>query len=513
MRVALRVDVSRQIGTGHLLRCAALARALRDVGADVCFLMRDLGLDRVDWLRAQGFESTLLPPPAQGLDSLAANPAINHAAWAGVTDETDVMQTVQALRGSVIDWLVIDHYSFDQRWHRAVATALGCRIAVIDDLADRDLAADLLVDHNQHRDHRAKYGEHLPSAAVLLGGPRYALLGAVFANAPRCQIQHGVDSIGVFMGGVDECNASLGVLAAIDSAGFEGRVEIVTTSANPHLSVLGRAVAARQATTLSIDLPNLAAFFARHDLQIGAGGGATWERCCIGAPTLAVVVADNQLAVVPELVSLGVLATAQPASSLDAAVLGSAIREMIAATPRRRALAERSRALVDGLGARRVALRMACHSLTVRPAIADDAAMLHQWRNHPETRRVSRDAGEISLADHRAWLQRTLTDAARTLLVGEVGCIPVGAIRFDRLAGASAEVSLYLDPGLHGLGLGAVLLHVGERSVPQDHHLLAAVLPGNEASTRLFAGAGYLPAGPGAWIKTTSQRIPRSPTP
>ena len=352
MRVAFRVDASQAIGTGHVRRCLALAHALRAVGVECRFVTRDLGVDSVGMIGREAFSAALLPAPDGPAEPDAR---VVHSAWAGVTLAVDVAQTRTALAEWAPDWVVIDHYAFDSRWHEEIRAALGCRIAAIDDFADRRLACDLLIDHNHARDHRTKYGEHLPAEVVLLGGPEYALLGPVFANAPRYQPRATVQSIGVFMGGVDRANLSARVLDAIGLAGFEGPVEIVATSANPHLAALRAAAEARASTVLSVDLGDLAAFFARHDLQVGAGGGASWERCCIGVPTLLLVVAENQLAVVPDLAAGGIVATPEPPDSLDARAIARAIAELIDDSARRAGLAAKARALVDGRGAMRVA--------------------------------------------------------------------------------------------------------------------------------------------------------------
>lgn len=103
------------------------------------------------------------------------------------------------------------------------------------------------------------------------------------------------------MGGTDPGGISARVLAACRAAGFAGTIEVVSTSANSRLDALQQACAVDSAVTLTLDQPDLAGFFARHDLQIGAGGGATWERCCIGAPTVAMALVANQSAVVPGL--------------------------------------------------------------------------------------------------------------------------------------------------------------------------------------------------------------------
>lgn len=500
MKVALRADASPALGTGHVRRCLALAHALREAGADVRLATRSLGFDTAALARAAGFPTVVVD--AAGRAGLSAR--ADHV--------DDAHATAAALAADPPHWIVVDHYGLGARWHTAVARALGCRVAVIDDLADRELRCDLLVDHNHCADHRAKYAGRLDAGTPLLGGPRYALLGPAYADAPRCEIHDEVRSLGIFMGGLDAAGASTLVLRAIGDAGFDGPVEVVSSAASPGLDTLRAAAAARPHTTLRLDLPELSAFFARHDVQVGAGGGATWERCCIGAPTLALVVADNQRVVVPELAAIGVVAAPQPEDALDCAAVARALRALIGNASTRRSLAERARALVDGHGARRVALRLLADTLTLRRATPADAKRLHDWRNHPATRGMSRDSAPIPWPVHTAWLERTLADPTRTLLVGSVGRIPVGVIRFDGLGSGTAEVSLYLDPLLHGLGLGSALLRAGEVQVPPDHDLAARVLDANPGSQRLFAAAGYVPQGAGRWLKPAAPRLPQRNT-
>lgn len=159
------------------------------------------------------------------------------------------------------------------------------------------------------------------------------------------------------MGGVDAGGHSATVLAALRDAGFSGQIEIVTTHANPHLATLTALVEADGSAKLSVNLADLTGFFARHDLQVGAGGGASWERCCIGAPTLLMVVADNQRAVAPALAERGIVALAD---SADKRTLVDVLEKLIPDVERRRSLAQRGRQLVDGRGAARVAEEMRC---------------------------------------------------------------------------------------------------------------------------------------------------------
>ena len=57
---------------------------------------------------------------------------------------------------------------------------------------------------------------------------------------------------------------------------------------------MGTLVAKRPHTTLHGPQPSLAGLIARADLAIGAGGATTWERACLGLPTLMAPIAHNQ---------------------------------------------------------------------------------------------------------------------------------------------------------------------------------------------------------------------------
>lgn len=507
IRVALRADASRRIGLGHVKRCIALAAALRSTGADVRLVTRQLGLESGQIDAADPAERLLLPPPVSG--SMHTD-RVPHAAWAEVGWELDAMQTIEALQQWRPDWVVVDHYAFDERWHDRVCQGLKTRLAAIDDLADRDISAEVLVDPNLSDDHRKKYAGHLPKEAALLGGPRFALLGPAYASGSPLVIGPTVRSIGIFMGGVDAGNlSSLALRACREHAEFRGRIEIATTSSYPHAADL-RALARRwMDTEVSCDLPHLAAFFARHDLQIGAGGGAAWERCCIGAPTLAVAAALNQDAVLPALSRLGAVQMVRGPDLPDEREMGRAIRSLIADPSRRRELSERSRALVDGLGAKRVALRLAAASFSIRPATLSDSETMYAWRNAAATRSVSTNPNEIRWEDHQCWVRASLASPERWLFIGRVGSTDVGVIRFDRRASDRFEVSLYLDPAIHGLGLGRALLLAGERCMLDQTSavggFVATVLPENRSSVRLFASCGY-ELRRGLWEKNVDAR-------
>ncbi len=338
MRFAFRADASTGLGLGHLKRCLALGHVLRCRGAGVHFFLRASDIDGAELAAAQGFAATTLALTA---------------AQGEVADATAFVHAARTTRTATPDVVVVDHYGLGARWHRAVRGAIDARLAAIDDLADRAHDVDVLIDHNLCSP--TKYSGRIGTDTRLLAGPRFALLGPSYAQTPHNEAAAQVRSIGICMGGADALNLNETALDACRSlAGFDGEIEIATTTANPHLVRLRERLLTDPRTRLSLDQPDLAAFFARHDLHIGAGGGSTWERCCLGAPTLAVIAADNQRPVLMPLRELGVLElldqeppTADPIARALQALLGD---------PRRRAaLGRNARKLVDGLGAERVA--------------------------------------------------------------------------------------------------------------------------------------------------------------
>lgn len=357
--VVFRTDASTQIGSGHVKRCQSLGAALVRRGMDVVFVSRASDVPLSGMFDYQPFTLIELPPADRAKGAPAGRTleahAPAHAHWLSTDWQTDAQATLACLKGRPVAAVVVDHYALDAHWHRSVGQSLRCRMVAIDDLADRALAVDLIIDHNHAEDHRLKYQAVNPTGAPVLGGPRHALLAEGFENAARNAAADPVRSIGVFMGGIDRLHLSAAALHGLrDTAQFAGEVEIVTTSGNPNLDALRAVATADGRTQMTVDAPDLASFFGRHELHIGAGGGATWERCCLGAPSIAVVVAENQRQVLLPLARLNVLDLVEQEAP-DAAQMGAHALALIHQPHKRKALSANAMQLVDGQGCRRIA--------------------------------------------------------------------------------------------------------------------------------------------------------------
>ncbi len=503
MRVAFRVDASQTMGTGHVRRCLSLAQALNAVGAHTQFICREH--DGVSAQVMPGHQPCSWLAPTQPAPTSPDEQPTAHAGWGLVPWAHDADQTIAALRDNPPDWLVVDHYAWDARWHQRVRKALGCRVMVIDDLADRPLDADLLFDQNLHVDHRAKYGLRIVPETRLLAGPRYALLSARYATATRYQFSETVRSIGIFMGGTDPDDlSSQALLACREVARFTGEVVLVSSTQSPHHAQRAALATQWPRTQVVCDLPDLSNFFAAHDLQIGAGGGAAWERCCLGAPTVAWAIAANQQAVLPQLAALSAVQLVETrGTDVSPKVLGQAIADLIAQPERRQHLSQQASRLVDGLGSARVAAVMALSvspDLSLRTATLDDEQLLLDWSNDSQTRRNAFNPEPIAAPTHAAWLRARLAQPDTcVLLVAQAGNgVAVGTIRFERDTNSDADswwLSYSLDAAFRRLGLAHVLVEQGvqmlARHTGNTGCVKALVKPDNPASLKTFAALSF----------------------
>lgn len=498
MKLAFRVDAGAHIGTGHLMRCLTLADAWRARGARTRFVARNLDSSLQRRVVEAGHEFTALPAPS----STAATPAMRpgepaHAHWLGASPEEDAEQTLESLGPDTWDWLVVDHYAVDHRWQRRVRPA-AARLMVIDDLGDRKHDCDLLLDQNLHANPASRYTGRVADTCRLLLGPRYALLRPEFlALRSSCRPRVGrVDRLLVFLGGVDADNCTAAVLAAITRLPVSpARVDVVIGATHPHREQIAARCAA-DGHRLHVQTPDLGALMAVADLAIGAGGSATWERCALGLPTLALRLADNQAELIVQ-ASLAGIVHGPSIDPLDVEALARHLLALVESPSWREAISRQALSTVDANGTERIVRAMhGMHgiALTLRRATPNDSPDLLRWRNDETVRSMSHDRRPISPEGHHAWLQAVLADPARDLLIGELNGEPAAVLRFD-IAGARALVSIYAVPGQAGRGAGAAALAEGERWLrrhrPGVEFVDAVVLAGNEASHALFKSAGF----------------------
>ncbi|MDB4638757.1 UDP-2,4-diacetamido-2,4,6-trideoxy-beta-L-altropyranose hydrolase [bacterium] len=306
--LVIRCDASFLIGSGHVMRCRTLAHELLRRGVKVIFLCRRQPGDLIKSL-AQEFTVLELPELQRSTISKSCDEPLQsrklYSSWLGCSQKQDAADCLRALAEAGIrtfSWLVVDHYGLDADWEAQMLS--GCvgdflpRFFVIDDLADRHHQTDFLLDQGFYGAiTETRYKGLVPDQCRQLLGPQYALLGPEYAQLhtllpSRTELRR----VFVFFGGVDLSNhTSKALEALLDPELADLAVDVVLGFQCPHRQVVEKSVKRRPYTTLHNPQPSLAGLMSRADLAIGAGGATTWERACLGLPSLVVAIAENQL--------------------------------------------------------------------------------------------------------------------------------------------------------------------------------------------------------------------------
>lgn len=371
MQIAFRTDASLQMGSGHVMRCLTLANALTARGAQCHFISRAHSGNLICTIQQHGFKVNSLVAPVQqaraAIKTIATveldtqphqPPEPAHAAWLGSIWQADATDTAAVLASLQPDWLVVDHYALDQHWESALWPHYK-KLMVIDDLADRPHHCNLLLDQNLGRQPQ-DYAKLVPAHCQLLTGPQYALLRPEFAalrpySLQRRQAQPTIGKLLITMGGVDQDNATGQVLQALKACALPAdcRITVVMGLTAPWLQNV-RDLAAQMPwpTDVVVNVNDMAQRMADSDLAIGAAGSTSWERCCLGLPTLMVVLAENQQLGAKALDAAHVARLIGTVSDI-AAQLPLAIRELIDSECQIR-MSHAASAITDGQGVDRI---------------------------------------------------------------------------------------------------------------------------------------------------------------
>lgn len=476
--VLLHVNAGLEYGMGHLMRAATLASEAADRGWSVT-VAGDLDQAALRLMRAN-------------LSTGAVH----------VVRRADQLRELRGLvDGLAPDVVHIDSYSTE-------SDALMGSAPVVSNVQDGGFGArltDLTIDPT------------LGAETAFVGAARADVRLAGVAYAPiRRQVREARGSwarsttrsrVLVVLGGTDPHRVTPRLVEAMLADERDMQLTVVAP-ASVHDQVRRMTQASGRRADVVGFLDDLPAAAVRHDLVVSAAGTSVWDLACMGVPTALVCVTENQERGYDAAVARGLAVGLQRSPQRPWKLVAQDVGDMLQDADVLQAMSRLGMEIVDGLGAWRVvgaweSLLDAVKpspgdaDLTSRHASITDAHMLFEWRNDPDTRRMSRSTDEVSWDEHIHWITRVLDDASRILLIIEHDGRPVGTVRWDHRSGIDWEVSIALSPSARGQGLSFGVLAAGESGLPSGvHRLVAAVNVENTASRRLFERSGYLPYAP-----------------
>lgn len=346
--IVFRVDASIQMGTGHVMRCLTLADALSRQGAKCEFICREHPGHLNALITQRGYKVHALAHVEQSSPQMSSDTAaLAHAHWLGATQEEDYQACAPLIQSVQPDWLIVDHYALDERWQKEMRPFCQ-KTMVIDDLADRQHDCDLLLDQTFGRN-SDDYKPFVPEHCQLLCGAEYALLRPEFVQWRAYSLKRRengqLEHLLINLGGVDKDNITTQILQALSNASLPKncRITVVMGATAPWVKeVEEQAAQMLWPTEVKVGVSNMAELMANSDLAIGAAGATSWERCCLGLPTIMIVLADNQKLIAQALANNGVIIPMYDAQQLPSL--------MINASSKLNELSQRSAKISDGTG-------------------------------------------------------------------------------------------------------------------------------------------------------------------
>jgi len=335
VHLLVRIDANAAIGSGHAMRCLALAEAWREQGGHARFAAADLHSGVEERIAGSGFDIDRLP-----------------AAYPDPRDADALCRTAAMISGD--GWIVADGYRFDGSYHAAVRRS-GWPLLVIDDYAHLPYYdTDVLLNQNIGAERLPYAG---PARMTRLLGTRFALLRPEFTTRERQPDETRVNAtrLLITMGGGDPDNVTATVLAAVLAMlSRPSHVRVVVGPSNPHALELRRLATKALDVQVVEDPADMPGVFDWADLAITAAGSTCWELAYLGVPMITVVTADNQRGIATGLAELGASINLGWHAEVKRDAVADSVHALQRDAPRRMRMAAAGRRLVDGGGAARV---------------------------------------------------------------------------------------------------------------------------------------------------------------
>lgn len=336
MKILIRVDASTQIGTGHIMRCLALAQVLQDEGGEAIFVLATHAPNLESRLKSEGMKVVHLDVEMGSIE--------------------DASETSELAHSCSCQWVVADGYHFLGEYQRIIKDA-RLSLLFIDDYGHAEhYYADFVLNQNVYA-HEGFY-QNRESYTKLLLGTKYALLRREFWQWQgwEREIPPVARKILVTLGGADPDNVTLRVIQAFQEVTVEElEVVVVVGGSNPHYEKL---LAAVEKSGVSIELrrnvTNMPELMAWADVAIAAGGSTVWELIFMNLPTLIIILADNQLINTKKLSQLGAVFNLGWHQNISTPQLKAEIVKFLSLGNLRSEICQSIRGLVDGCGAKSI---------------------------------------------------------------------------------------------------------------------------------------------------------------
>lgn len=344
-----RADASNEIGTGHIMRCLAIADVLLSRGHKVGFICAQINPQLKDLIRSRQiplFQTQPDPKTGQG--------SYRHSHWLIGSEEADAELTIKAIGNVNCEGVFMDHYGLAKPWEDLILKKTS-NVAVMDDLCDRPHSARILIDYNIYKNEK-DYSALVDKSTQILQGPAYAPIRMELRDLRENVQSHSgqVRSVLISFGGSDSQGYTLRAAEGLvlSRKKFE-KVRIILSPESKTHSAISK-ICHENAYELLNPTPKLGEYILKSDFGIGAGGVTQVERSFLGLPSLIASIAENQSVLSAKMSEIEICKSLGDAAHITSGDWSKAIQKYSSDQKWLKETQEKGLSLFDGKGCDRI---------------------------------------------------------------------------------------------------------------------------------------------------------------
>jgi len=331
--IFIRIEASKKIGYGHLMRTSVLAEELQSRGWPIIFLCNN-DPSLLQLLEKKSFSYKILKNKA-----------------GSVRDQKDVTDILYESPGNIF---IHDNYGITFNYERAVKPFTQLLVA-FDDEANRGFLADIIINQNygaESLQYTLKNKE-----TKILAGSRYVLLRDEFISKRKMRGPKRIRELLLIFGGSDTQGMTFKMLKALNEAAFERNLILNCTAGKNYKGFrkISRLSRIHDHINLHLNVKSMPELMGKMDMAISASGSTVWELLYMGIPSLLIITAENQKMIARNLDKDGYAVNLGWYDKLSGPMIVKEVTTLILDQKKQDRFIRKGRKLIDGKGRARIA--------------------------------------------------------------------------------------------------------------------------------------------------------------
>lgn len=324
--IAFRVDGGSKIGSGHIMRCLALADAFpKDM--QITFIIKE-GREFIKLLENRGHE----------VKNIKNNLGINK----------ELKEVKDTIKEKNIDILITDSYYIDKKYLLEIKKYIEV-LVTISHYPLFPYPSDIVINGNIYAPD-LNYSSLNGNTEFLLG-TKYTLLRSEFWNIPQRTVNKKVSNILVSVGGSDPLNLTPKILKSLAISNEKYRIDVVIGPGFKNISKIIKEVKKSSIEILlHFNIKKISQLMLNSDLAISAGGNTLYELATIGTPAIVMLQAENQVLVAKSMENEGTIINLGFGNKISYKKLSDTINDLTKDFEKRKMMALKGQKITNGLG-------------------------------------------------------------------------------------------------------------------------------------------------------------------